>query len=80
MTYAKNFNAATEALKRNRKGFYHIPSGFISAWRNKAMRVEYPFGKDSLDPSERWYFADGSCVHIGNPRQWAYPLSVTVLN
>lgn len=78
MSYAKNFNCCVAAINRNEKGFYELPSGFISAWRDKAIRVEYPRGTNSLDPTELWHFKDGSSVWVGNPRQYCYPLSITV--
>ena len=63
----------------DRRGTLEIPYSVIEAWRERAVKVEYPLGIGSLDPTELWRFEDGSAVSVGNPRQVVLSITVLVL-
>lgn len=77
MTKADNFLHEVKLLSRDGKGFSITPWGFINTWRNHAVSVVYPYGEDSRDPEEKWFFRDGSWVLVENPSQLAHPLKVS---
>lgn len=50
---------------------------FRLSLQEQAARMEYPLGTDSVDPTERYYFSDGSSITLGNPRQEVFRAQVT---
>lgn len=57
------------------RGFYSYDGwrAFLKAVASQAVTMNYPFGNDSYDSSEEYFFDDGSCLHIANPRQASFP-------
>lgn len=83
-TYAERFCAIVTQLptwedilvvkEDNGNGWPVWANDFVKAWRALAVEVTYPLGTNSLDPTERWVFPDGSVVRVGNPWQVFYCL------
>lgn len=63
----------------DQRGTLEFPYSVIEAWRARAVKVEYPLGTDSLDPTELWRFEDGSVVSVDNPRQVVFSITVLIL-
>lgn len=76
MDIATHFYRLAEKLERDERNFvsdYEAWHSLVSLARETATGTEYPFGRDSDDPTEVLSFEDGSTLRIENPRQWAYP-------
>lgn len=79
ITIAKFFCEIVKALGLNADGRVDVPSGFLEAWK-KRVTITFPYGKDYIDPIEKWSFQDGSAVLIGNPSQKVLPMVVRVVD
>jgi len=77
-TIARNFEALCFQYPCE-DNYRVVPNGFVNAWRQQAVKVEYPLGTDSFDSTERWTFRDGSKVEVQNPSQAAFILRINVV-
>lgn len=79
ISIARSFTEIVKALGFNADGRVDVPSHFLEAWKKKAT-ITFPYGKDYIDPIEKWSFQDGSAVLIGNPTQKVLPMVVRVVD
>ena len=79
ISIARSFSEIVKALGFNADGRVDVPSRFWEAWKKKAI-ISFPYGKDYIDPIEKWVFQDGSAVLIGNPSQTVLPMVVRVVD
>ena len=56
---------------------YSALRNFRVALQKQAVRMKYPYGTNSMDPTEEYYFSDGSSLTLGNPRQEVFRAQVT---
>lgn len=75
-TIAERLEEIVDGYDYDEKGKKNTPEFFLTAWREQAVEITYPLGKDSFDATEGWKFIDGSYAQVDNPRQVCYCLNV----
>lgn len=76
---AMTFCELVKACGLNADGRVDVPSGFLEAWE-KRVTITFPYGRNGIDPIEKWSFKDGSSALIENPTQKDLPMVVRVLD
>ena len=78
MQTAEKFKKELDRIPRDRAGFRDIrqATAWIVRVRRASCGVSYPMGADSVDPTERHQFADGSALVVANPTQQVFDLFI----
>jgi len=72
-TTAQIFYAAYHRLNHHADGFYGRRwRDLVRGIRRAAVEVEYPYGRNSFDPTTEFRFEDGSALRVSNPGQAAF--------
>lgn len=74
MSTAEKFEKAFEAIPRLESGFRdrRALANWLQLVRSESVGVRHPMGRDSVDPTERHGFADGSELSVANPEQVSF--------
>lgn len=81
MTIAHEFESFACSLPRDERGFARlITRKERRTWEEKAVKVEYPYGTGSFDPTMVLTFSDGSRAWVSNSRQECYPYRVSEID